>query len=105
MLLALAVAFAAALATAPLALAAAPLALAALLIPTATVRFAAMLFCSNGVVSGFSGKGGRASAGATATSHTANNASICVSKMGVCRVCAAAYGLQNLAVSRNRRKT
>jgi hypothetical protein len=60
---------------------AALIALAALL-PSATVRFAARLLCLY-IVPGVSGKGGRASAGATATSHAANHASVCVSKMGV----------------------
>jgi hypothetical protein len=63
--------------------------------PSATVRFTARLICHN-VVSGVSGKGGRASAGATATGYAANHASIRVGKMCVWRVCPAAYGLQNL---------
>jgi hypothetical protein len=55
-----------------------------------------MLFYRN-VVSGVSGKGGRASAGATASGYAANHASIRVGKMRVWRVCTAAYdGLQNL---------
>jgi hypothetical protein len=82
--LAFAVALSAALAT-----------LIAALLISSTTMCSSMLFCK--VVSGFSGKGGRASAGATASGYAANHASIRVGKMRVWRVCTAAYdGLQNL---------
>jgi hypothetical protein len=66
------------------------LTLAALLISSTTMCSSSMLFCNN-VVSGVSGKGRRASAGATASGYAANNASIRVGKMRVWRVCTAAY--------------
>jgi hypothetical protein len=69
---------------------------AALLISSTTMCTSSMLF-RNKVVSGVSGKGRRASAGATASGYAANHASIRVGKMRVWRVCTAAYdGLQNL---------
>jgi hypothetical protein len=70
--------------------------LATLLIPSATMGPSSMLFYRN-VVSGVSGKGGCASAGATASGYAANHAAIRVGKMRVWRVCTAVYdGLQNL---------
>jgi hypothetical protein len=96
--LAFAVALSAALATLiafAVALSAALATLVAALLISSTTMCSSMLFCK--VVSEVSGKGGRASAGATASGYAANHASIRVGKMRVWRVCTAAYdGLQNL---------
>jgi hypothetical protein len=87
---------------------AALLTLAALLIPSATVRFSSGLLCLY-IVSGFSGKGGRASAGSTTSSHAANNARKLrarIREMSARRVCSACnVGLQNLVCGIDRRES
>jgi hypothetical protein len=85
---------------------AAPLALAAL-IPSATVR--SSVFLCLYIVSGVSGKGGRASAGSTTPSHAANNARKLrarIREMSARRVCSACnVGLQNTICGMNGRES
>jgi hypothetical protein len=83
------------------------LALAALLIPSATVRFSSRLF--HQIVSGFSGKGGRASAGSTTPPDAANNARKLRARIRemcarwVCTACN--VGLQNMICGMNGRES